>query len=102
MRKASSLLEGEHDFKNFCKMKPEYEKNGTVRTIFSCKIYKIDDKLTDLQNKSFESRMSMCYLEVVGSGFLWHMVCSLYSMHYGDFKGYWTKYFFIKLDYRNA
>lgn len=38
MKRNAKKFEGVHDFKNFCKMKPQYEKNGTVREIMSCEI----------------------------------------------------------------
>lgn len=38
MKRNAKKFEGEHDFRNFCKMKPQYEKNGTVREIMSCEI----------------------------------------------------------------
>ena len=85
MRKACKYLEGEHDFKNFCKMKPEYEKSGTIRTIFSCQIKEeLFESVSFATNNVLESKFSVCFLEVKGSGFLWHMVNSLDSMHYGN------------------
>lgn len=36
MLECLKLFEGKKDFRHFCKMKPEYEKNGTVRLIESC------------------------------------------------------------------
>lgn len=38
MQEAASKFVGSHDFKNFCKMKPQYEKSGTVREIMVCEI----------------------------------------------------------------
>ena len=32
------LLIGKHDFYHFCKLKPSYIKNGTVREIFQANI----------------------------------------------------------------
>ena len=43
MERASKLFEGSHDFRNFCKMKPEYEERGTVREIFFCEVKRAEN-----------------------------------------------------------
>ena len=57
MLEAASLLEGEHDFQGFCSSATC--TNDFVRTIYSIKITKEDDKY---------------YFDVEGSGFLYNMV----------------------------
>lgn len=71
MKIAAGYFIGEHDFRNLCKMKPEYEKNGSVRTIFECNINEVEVKG---EQGDLEGRMKVCYLQITGSGFLWHMV----------------------------
>lgn len=61
MRRAASLLEGEHDFAPFS-ANPNREIDGTVRTIYSLYIRKHGADIT---------------LEVQGNGFLYKMVRSL-------------------------
>ena len=33
MLECAKLFIGEKDFRHFCKLKPEYEKNGTIRNV---------------------------------------------------------------------
>lgn len=33
MYECLELFKGEQNFRHFCKLKPEYEKNGTIRNI---------------------------------------------------------------------
>lgn len=58
MQKASSFLEGEHDFKSFCSVKAQVK--STVRTIYSCQVLKGDDDIVTIR--------------VTGNGFLYNMV----------------------------
>ncbi len=87
MRKAAGFMEGNNDFRLFCKMKPEYERSGTVRKIFSCKIFERDSMEPQTDLNGFEGRMKVVYLEISGSGFLWHMVDSSGAVCYGHPQG---------------
>lgn len=71
MESACRLLEGEHDFRNFCKWNEKYEKCGTVRNIFTCRIVK--DSRIFCETVSRNS-MKMAYMQCIGSGFLWHQI----------------------------
>jgi tRNA pseudouridine38/39 synthase len=80
MKLACSYFVGKHDFKHFCKFKPEYEKNGTVRHIFKCSINDLCVGGTGHFFKTLEHRLKVSYLEIKGSGFLWHMVRFIMSI----------------------
>ena len=71
MKQAAKLLEGKHDFQNFCKFNPTYKKSGNVREIFLSEIEVLgahDDGNCHLQ---------FARLKIKGSGFLWHQVPTL-------------------------
>lgn len=57
MQKACSYFVGTHDFKGFCQDNPQI--TNTIRTIFDCKMTKIDDDIT---------------ITITGDGFLHNMV----------------------------
>ena len=62
MRAAAALLEGEHDFRNFCKLDPSKQMTSFVRRIDSASIgrmYPLDDDYV---------------FDLVGSAFLYHQV----------------------------
>lgn len=95
MQQAAKLFEGNQDFRNFCKMKPEYEVKGTVRKVFECSINycdKMHTKDSQTQNslhqqanghsKSFATpkEIQMAYLKIRGTGFLWHQVRCILAM----------------------
>lgn len=63
MGRAAELLQGEHDFRNFCKMDVVNVANF-VRQIYSAKIVDIGGT----------SKLPMAYLEIVGTAFLWHQI----------------------------
>lgn len=46
MKEMAKKFVGEHDFRNFCKMKPEYERFGYKRTIMKCEIVPCEKYLT--------------------------------------------------------
>lgn len=60
MSKASSLYEGEHDFRNFCKLDGSKQITNYNRTIIKSQILKLDDEY-------------YCF-DLEGSAFLWHQV----------------------------
>lgn len=69
IQKAAKIFEGEHDFRNFCKMKPEYNKEGgTTRTIKKCEIkpYKNENNKKDF--------LPMAVFICKGNGFLYHQI----------------------------
>lgn len=57
MKQAAAYLVGEHDFKSFCAIGAQVKT--TVRTIYSCDVWKEDDIIT---------------IRVTGNGFLYNMV----------------------------
>ena len=64
MRRAAAKFEGDHDFRNFCKMDVEHVKNYH-RLILRCEIITEDD---------------VGYIDVTGQAFLWHMVRCLVAV----------------------
>lgn len=62
MREACSKLEGEHDFRNFCKIDLNNARTF-VRIIESCKI---------VEGACLHQNLS--YVEIRGSAFLWHQI----------------------------
>ncbi|CEP63551.1 pseudouridine synthase DEG1 LALA0_S08e05182g [Lachancea lanzarotensis] len=60
MKEAASLYEGEHDFRNFCKLDGSKQITNYRRTIERSSILKLDDGM-------------LCF-DLVGSAFLWHQV----------------------------
>ena len=93
MQQAAKLFEGDQDFRNFCKMKPEYEARGTVRKVFECSInfcHKLNQKETQSQifhhaNSSAKpitepKEIHMAFLKIRGTGFLWHQVRCILAM----------------------
>lgn len=60
MSNAAKLYEGEHDFRNFCKLDGSKQITNYKRTIISAKIMKV--------NENF-----YCF-DLIGSAFLWHQV----------------------------
>lgn len=60
MEEAARLYEGEHDFRNFCKLDGSKQITNYKRTILSSKILQVDDDF-------------YCF-DLVGSAFLWHQV----------------------------
>lgn len=61
MKEACNLLEGEHDFRNFCKIDLSNQRSFK-RTIESCKILRSE----------FNPGVSYC--QIKGSSFLWHQI----------------------------
>ncbi len=75
IQKAAKTFEGKHDFKNFCKMKPEYEKEeGTVRVVEKCEIKLYRD---NIKNKDF---LPMGVFICKGNGFLYHQIRCMISI----------------------
>ena len=68
MNQAARLLEGEHNFQNFCKFNDAYKKSGTVRNIYSSKI----ENLGEAEDEN--AHVPFARLVIKGSGFLWHQV----------------------------
>ena len=69
IQEAAKIFEGEHDFRNFCKMKPEYIKEGgTTRTIKICKIKLYKNRMN--KNNFLPMAVFICK----GNGFLYHQI----------------------------
>lgn len=80
MREAGKLLEGEHDFRNFCKMDVTNVRNF-VRKIESCKVDQLNEK------------SDMCFVEVSGNAFLWHQIRCIMGKIISDFERFLTSPF---------
>lgn len=66
MSKAASYYEGEHDFRNFCKLDGSKQITNYNRTIIRAKIISIDDEFA-------------CF-DLQGSAFLWHQVRNMIAV----------------------
>ena len=88
MQSALSLLEGEHDFRNFCKMDVEHVYNF-VRRIDYARVYiatskgdsslYVPDRETS-SNERDDSGSNLCYFEIKGQAFLWHQIRCIVSV----------------------
>ncbi|PNY26407.1 tRNA pseudouridine(38/39) synthase [Tolypocladium capitatum] len=84
MRDAAKLFEGEHDFRNVCKIDPAKQITNFRRRIFESDIVEVKDVSTALpylQNASFaapgmdnDPHPKVYYFHVRGSAFLWHQI----------------------------
>ncbi|EDO36025.1 predicted protein [Nematostella vectensis] len=82
MNLASKKLEGEHDFRNFCKMDVA---NGVIqftRNITSFKVQKVSNATYSApgENKAKQRGYEMCEAVICGSAFLWHQVRCMMSI----------------------
>ncbi|CAM1509164.1 Fc.00g029030.m01.CDS01 [Cosmosporella sp. VM-42] len=86
MRDAAKRFEGEHDFRNFCKIDPGKQITNFFRNIYEADIYEVKDvgsSLPYLTSSSFAPSTStsegeiypkVYYFSVRGSAFLWHQI----------------------------
>ncbi|KAG5945973.1 hypothetical protein E4U60_004655 [Claviceps pazoutovae] len=85
MRNAAKRFEGEHDFRNFCKVDPAKQISNFRRRIFESDIVQVRDAsgvLPFLQNQQSPCGSSVeespypqvYYFHVRGSAFLWHQI----------------------------
>ncbi|KAG6013335.1 hypothetical protein E4U43_007346 [Claviceps pusilla] len=87
MRDAAKRFEGDHDFRNFCKIDPAKQITNFRRRIFESDIVQVEDAssvLPFLQNKGYSSSVpapasagpypKVYYFHVRGSAFLWHQI----------------------------
>ncbi|KAG5967308.1 hypothetical protein E4U57_000891 [Claviceps arundinis] len=85
MRNAAKRFEGEHDFRNFCKVDPAKQISNFRRRIFESDIVQVRDAsgvLPFLQNQQSPCESSVeegpypqvYYFHVRGSAFLWHQI----------------------------
>ncbi|KAF0700768.1 Aste57867_8721 [Aphanomyces stellatus] len=68
MSTAARLLEGKHDYRNFCRMDPSV--TNFEREILSFNVH----VATDLAGASEDPYYQLCYFEIRGRAFLWHQV----------------------------
>jgi len=83
MQKACKKFEGQHDFRNFCKIDPT-KPNKFERTIYSCSIFKANDisqighsqETKDISSSSNNNNhpFDIYTFEIKGMAFLWHQV----------------------------
>ncbi|KAI5287280.1 hypothetical protein KEM54_006107 [Ascosphaera aggregata] len=93
MRKAAKYLEGEHDFRNFCKVDPSKQIKNHVRKIYYANIEKLDpvtsplaylareefapkrsSSISTTENTVTSAAAEVYTFTVHGSAFLWHQV----------------------------
>lgn len=85
MRDAAKRYEGEHDFRNFCKIDPAKQITNFRRRIFESDIVEVKDAsgvLPYVQQQGFSSAThensgpfpKVYYFHVRGSAFLWHQI----------------------------
>jgi len=65
VREAAALLKGTHDFRNFAKI-DVVSMMTWERTVYDSKVVEVDHSSADEEQ--------LCYYEIKGDGFLWHMV----------------------------
>lgn len=70
MRQAASLLVGEHDFRNICKMDVGNGVTNYVRRILSTDLYECSPRSSEEAGDGYK----MFCLKIVGQAFLWHQV----------------------------
>lgn len=93
MNKAAKKLEGEHDFRNFCKMDVANGVMTFKRAIISFTVNKIridnEDKTVKDESEKWEADRreeplldgyEMCEAVILGSAFLWHQVRCMVSV----------------------
>ncbi|PHH71309.1 hypothetical protein CDD82_6593 [Ophiocordyceps australis] len=86
MRDAAKRFQGEHDFRNFCKLDPAKQITNFSRRIFEADIVQVQDDgstLAYLQDAGFAppgipvpdaTHLRIFYFHVRGSAFLWHQI----------------------------
>ncbi|KAF4507142.1 hypothetical protein G6O67_005810 [Ophiocordyceps sinensis] len=84
MRDAAKRFEGQHDFRNFCKLDPSKQITDFTRFIFESDIVEVEDlhaALPYLQSPEFAApdmgsgpHPKVYYFHVRGSAFLWHQI----------------------------
>ncbi|KJZ80190.1 hypothetical protein HIM_00040 [Hirsutella minnesotensis 3608] len=84
MRDAAKRFEGEHDFRNFCKVDGAKQITNFMRVVFESDIVEVQDvhsALPYLQDPTFAAATSasgacpkVYYFHVRGSAFLWHQI----------------------------
>ena len=81
IQSALSLLEGEHDFRNFCKMDVEHVYNF-VRKIHYAQIYVMQNNREVLVTEGIlkEGGNETCFFEIHGQAFLWHQIRCIVSI----------------------
>ncbi|KAL7567601.1 hypothetical protein ACA910_000198 [Epithemia clementina (nom. ined.)] len=93
MQAALSLFEGEHDFRNFCKMDVEHVYNFQ-RRIHYARLYTLTndsnesgqlyvpakENSSNKENKEQECGNEICYFEIHGQAFLWHQIRCMVSI----------------------
>lgn len=88
MRTACSYLEGEHDFRNFCKLNVLATTNY-VRTLHTVAIEKNDDIRVDVfdNDNSSPNPFESYYLRIRGNAFLYHMIRCIVTVLFKIGKG---------------
>ena len=71
MARAGALLEGEHDFKSFCRVNTQAET--TVRTIYRVEVWREGGREVCLQSGGYGDESDIV-IRITGSGFLYNMV----------------------------
>jgi tRNA pseudouridine38/39 synthase len=86
MREAASLLVGEHDFRNFCKVDGSKQIDNHARRVDMAVIRKdgrtemADDYNPETSEEESEGEGEEYVFELIGSAFLWHQVRHIMSV----------------------
>jgi len=73
MQRALDKLVGRHDFRNFCKIDTEAVSNF-ARCIKYAEIVVVPSSPTESSSSPSMNHRQMCYFEICGQAFLWHMI----------------------------
>ena len=91
MRQAGTKLVGEHDFRNFCKLATHEGVYNYVRKIMDINIRPLSEadvsKGGSKHLSDTEDGYAMWELTVVGTGFLWHQIRSIFTVMFLVGKG---------------
>ncbi|MFH4976656.1 hypothetical protein AB6A40_003365 [Gnathostoma spinigerum] len=98
MEEAGRLLEGEHDFRNFCRIDNNHKRlnQSYSRTIYSCRLRVLSshrpvDNSTSKDTDDDETPFDMIELTCRASGFLWNQIRSIVAVLYEIGRGKETK-----------
>ncbi|ODV90292.1 hypothetical protein CANCADRAFT_104682 [Tortispora caseinolytica NRRL Y-17796] len=72
MREAAALFQGDHDFRNFCKVDGSKQITNFVRTIYDSQIIEI--------SKDAATGQTLYAFDLHGTAFLWHQVRSMIAV----------------------
>ncbi|KAK2958641.1 putative tRNA pseudouridine synthase A [Blattamonas nauphoetae] len=80
MNEAAKLLEGEHDFKRFCKQDKGKTNQNTVRIVYSASVLPVSSEYIESHSSPLLSLFNMCNLQITANGFLFHQIRCIMSV----------------------